>query len=98
MEMQETTCWTMIQGAARGGAEDRERFAVRYAPVVRAYLEARWGNTPLAEFLDDAVQEVFVECFKQDGVLDRADDIRFGNFRQFLLGVVRNVALRIEKG
>jgi RNA polymerase sigma-70 factor (ECF subfamily) len=46
--------------------------------------------------LDDAVQEVFVECFKQGGVLERAEPGRSGGFRPFLYGVVRNVALRFE--
>jgi RNA polymerase sigma-70 factor (ECF subfamily) len=46
--------------------------------------------------LDDTVQEVFVECFKQSGVLARADRDRPGGFRPFLYGVVRHVALRVE--
>ena len=92
----EQTCWTVVRGAAEGNAEDRERFAVTYSPVVRAYLEARWNGTPLSGFLDDGIQEVFLECFKDGGVLDRVEDIRRRSFRGFLYGVVRNVALRVE--
>ena len=46
--------------------------------------------------LDDAVQEVFVECFRQGGVLEAAVDGRVPSFRAFLYGVVRNVARRFE--
>lgn len=45
--------------------------------------------------LEDAVQDVFVECFKADGVLDRVQR-GAGGFRPYLYGVARNVALRIE--
>ena len=94
MPTPDSTCWTIIQAAAAGSATDREAFARRYGPVVRAYLAARWRSSPCLHDLDDAVQEVFVECFKPDGVLDRAD--RGRGFRPFLYGVVRNVALRTE--
>jgi RNA polymerase sigma-70 factor (ECF subfamily) len=91
-----TTCWTIIRGAAAGGAEDRDRFARRYAPVVRAYLAARWRSGVLLAEIDDGVQEVFVECFRAGGVLENADADRAGGFRPFFYGMVRNVALRIE--
>lgn len=89
-----STCWTMIQGAATGGEREREQFAALYAPVVRDYLGARWARSPLSAHLADAEQDVFVECFKQGGVLDRLDEIT--GFRRFLHGVARNVALRWE--
>jgi RNA polymerase sigma-70 factor (ECF subfamily) len=91
------TCWTVIRGAAAGNDRDREEFARRYAPVVRAYLGNRWGSSPYLGEIDDALQEVFVECFKPDGVLARADPARSGGFRPFFFGVVRNVALRVER-
>ena len=91
-----STCWTVIQAAAAGSRADREQFARRYAPIVRAYLAARWRQSALAGDVDDAVQEVFVDCFKQDGVLRRADPSRAGGFRSFLYGVIRMVALRVE--
>lgn len=86
----------MIQAAAAGMARDREQFARCYGPVVRVYLASRWRSAPCLGELDDAIQEVFVECFKQGGVLERAEPGRGGGFRPFLYGVVRNVALRFE--
>jgi RNA polymerase sigma factor (sigma-70 family) len=90
----DSTCWTAIEAAAAGSPADREEFARRYGVVVRAYLAARWQASPCLQDLDDAVQEIFVECLKRDGVLDRAE--RGRGFRPFLYGVARNVARRIE--
>jgi RNA polymerase sigma-70 factor (ECF subfamily) len=95
MSRSESTCWTVIHGAAAGGAGEREEFARRYTPILRAYLAARWRDSAYRHDLDDAVQQVFVECFRPDGVLARAE--RGRGFRAFLYGVVRNVALRVER-
>jgi RNA polymerase sigma-70 factor (ECF subfamily) len=92
----ESTCWTVIEAAAAGRAGDREDFARRYVPVVRAYLASRWRSSPCLGEIDDAVQEVFVECFKPGGLLARAERDRPGGFRAFLYGAVRNVARRVE--
>jgi RNA polymerase sigma-70 factor (ECF subfamily) len=97
MAQPESTCWTVIQAAAAGAVGEREQFARRYAPVVRAYLAARWRQSPCLGELDDAAQEVFVECFKQGGALGRAAPDRPGGFRAFLYGLVRNVARRVEE-
>jgi RNA polymerase sigma-70 factor (ECF subfamily) len=94
MATSESTCWTVIHAAAAGSAADREEFARRYLPVVRAYLAAGWRSAPYLRELDDAVQEVFVECLKPGGALDRAD--RGRGFRPYLYGIARNVALRVE--
>jgi RNA polymerase sigma-70 factor (ECF subfamily) len=93
----DSTCWTVLRGAADGDDEARAEFAARYAPLVRAYLAARWRDAPLIQDLDDAVQDVFVECLRQGGMLQRADPDRPGGFRAFLYGLVRHVALRIEQ-
>lgn len=61
--------------------------------MVRAYLAARWRST---RGVDDAVQDVFVECFRAGGLLEKADPDRDGGFRAFLLGAARNVARRHE--
>jgi RNA polymerase sigma-70 factor (ECF subfamily) len=95
MATQQSTCWTVIEAAA-GAAAERQEFAQRYGPVVRAYLAARWRSSPRLQDLEDAVQEVFLECFKVGGVLARAERTR-GEFRPFLYGVIRNVALRLER-
>jgi RNA polymerase sigma-70 factor (ECF subfamily) len=96
MPTAESTCWTVIRAAAAGSATDRDELARRYLGVVRSYLAARWRGSPLRHDLDDAVQEVFVECFRQGGVLHAAVDGRVPGFRAFLYGVVRNVARRFE--
>jgi len=89
----QTTCWTVVRGAAAGNANDREQFARRYLPAVRSYLAARWRRGPLANDIDDATQEVFYECFR--GALARADESR--GFRALLYGIARNVARRHEE-
>jgi RNA polymerase sigma-70 factor (ECF subfamily) len=92
----ESTCWTMIRAAAAGSPGDREELARRYIGVVRAYLAARWRGSTLRNEVDDATQAVFVECFRQGGVLDVAGTGRISGFRAFLYGVIRNVARRFE--
>jgi len=92
----ESTCWTVIRAAAAGSPAEREELARRYLGIVRAYLAARWRGTALREELDDATQAVFVECFRQGGVLDAAGSGRVPGFRAFLYGVIRNVARRFE--
>jgi RNA polymerase sigma-70 factor (ECF subfamily) len=96
MSTSESTCWTVIRAAAAGSPADREELARRYLGVVRAYLAARWRGSELRADLDDAVQEVFVECFRQGGALEAARAGRVPRFRAFLYGVVRNVARRFE--
>jgi RNA polymerase sigma-70 factor (ECF subfamily) len=91
------TRWSQIQGAARGNVSDREAFARRYEGIVRAYLGARWQRTALTQEVDDAVQEVFLRCFRPGGVLERAEPERPGGFRAFFYGVIRKVALNFER-
>ena len=92
----ETTCWSLIRRASTGEDDGRRLFAGRYEPFVRALLAARWGGSPRVVEIDDALQDVFVECFRSGGVLARAEADRIPAFRAFLVGVVRNVARRIE--
>ena len=96
MSTQESTCWSVIRAAAAGSPAERAELARRYLGVVRAYLAARWRGSHLRVDLDDAVQEVFVECFRQGGALEAAAAGRVPSFRAFLYGVVRNVARRLE--
>ncbi len=95
--MADVTCWTLIESAAAGNRTARDAFAERYLPVVRAYLQARWSQRLSSTELDDAVQDVFVECLKHEGVLDYQRERRGQGFRAYLFGVVRNIALRVEK-
>ncbi len=92
-----STCWVEIQGAAAGDPAVRDRFARRYAPVIRAYLGARWNRDRRSQEIEDAVQDVFVELFKAGGALQRVDSEASGGFRGFLYGITRNVALRVEQ-
>lgn len=92
----ETTCWSLIQRASAGEAEGRRRFAGHYEAFVRALLSARWRGSPLVGELEDAIQDVFVECFRAGGVLRRAESDCVRAFRPFLVGVVRNIARRVE--
>jgi RNA polymerase sigma-70 factor (ECF subfamily) len=98
MDGANSTCWTVIRAAARAdAAPERAEFVRRYAEPIRAYLAARWrGHPRLRDEVDDATQEVFVECFRQGGALAKADEERAGGFRAFLYGVARHVALRAE--
>jgi len=93
----ETTCWTLIDAAAMGGTDDREEFARRYLGPVHAYLVARWRNLPYLQYVDDAVQEVFLQCFREGGPLERVDHRRAGGFRAYLYGIVRNIARSFER-
>ena len=98
MDGANSTCWTVIRAAARAAAApERAEFVRRYAAPIRAYLAVRWRGRPdRDEEVDDATQEVFVECFREGGALAKADEERAGGFRAFLYGVARHVALRAE--
>src|SRR5262249_53439257 len=96
MPSQDSTCWTLLRDAAAGAPGPREEFVKRYDPVVRAYLAARWRGSGMLKELDDTAQEIFIECLRGGGVLDRARAGQPGGFRAFLYGAARNVALRAE--
>ena len=90
------TCWTVVRAASAGDAEARKEFAQAYAATIRGYLDARWRGRVLTSETEDATQEVFLECLKPGGALERMDRTR-GDFRGFLFGVTRNVARRFEE-
>jgi RNA polymerase sigma-70 factor (ECF subfamily) len=92
-----STCWLLIRGAAAGRVRDRDDFARCYEPVIRTFFAARWRDSALREEIDDAAQEVFMECFRGGGALETADPERPHGFRAFLHGVMRNVGLRFER-
>ena len=92
----QTTSWTLIAAAAEGAIGERNEFIRRYMPVIHAYLNARWRSSRyLRSRIDDASQDVFLECFQPDGPLTKVDRNR--RFRTYLYGIVRNIALRIEQ-
>jgi RNA polymerase sigma-70 factor (ECF subfamily) len=86
----------VIRDAAGGDSEARRLFAERYEHIVRSYLLSRWRGSPMLGEADDVIQEVFVESFRDGGVLARVDDDTPGGFRAYFYGVVRNVARRAE--
>jgi len=91
------TRWSVIRDAAEGVPAARDEFARRYGAVIRTYLEARWRGGASAHDVDDAVQDVFVDCFREGGALGRADSAAPGGFRAYLHGVARNVARRADE-
>lgn len=97
MPCADDTRWSVVRAAASGDAAAREQFAGTYLAVVRAYFAARWKEGPFAALIDDAVQDVFVDCFRDGGALGRLDRARTESFRTFLYGVARKVALRHEE-
>jgi RNA polymerase sigma-70 factor (ECF subfamily) len=97
MNPADATCWTLIGAAAGGDAAARNEFARLYQPVARSYFAARWQLSPLRSIVDDAVQDVFVECFKPGGVLGKVNESPADGFRPFFHGVLRNVARRHEE-
>ena len=90
------TCWTILHAASAGDAAARSVFSRRYESTVREYLCTRWARGPLRAEVDDATQDVFVECLKPGGALERTDRDQ-GEFRGLLFAVVRNVARRFEE-
>lgn len=92
----EETCWTLIHAAANGSASALNKFAIRYEIVIRRSLRYRWSDAVRQLMIDDAVQEILVECVRPGGVIAKADSEYQGGFRAFLYGVTRNVMLRFE--
>lgn len=84
-------------GAATDDESHRDRFCRRYAPVITAFLCARWRVAKNHERVADATQEVFVQLFKPNGALQRVDASRPGGFRSYLYGVTAKVAANQER-
>lgn len=90
------TSWSLIDAAAEGEMAARDRFVRTYRPFIERALLARWGSRAEAMDVEDALQEIFLDCFRHEGALTRANPER-GGFRAFLFGVTRHVALRFEE-
>ena len=93
----DSTAWAVIEAAAGGDDQAREAFAEQYAPGIRTLLGKRWSNAAHREHIDDAVQDVLVECFKHGGIIEKAEQRETNNFRVFLKTVIRHVAGRYEQ-
>ncbi|MCB1185338.1 sigma-70 family RNA polymerase sigma factor, partial [bacterium] len=96
MDRGDSTCWTLVRDAAAGDPESRADFCRLYEPVIQAYLQARWKLPAGHDDLRDAIQDVFLQCFKPAGALQRVDASQAGGFRAFLYGIARNVARGAE--
>ncbi len=90
------TSWTLIHEAAEGSKSALDQFAKRYEQAVRNCLAARWNRSRRIALIDDAVQEVFIECIRPGGALSKANSQHPSGFRGYLYGVMRNVMLRFE--
>ncbi|PIE24642.1 MAG: hypothetical protein CSA62_02085 [Planctomycetota bacterium] len=97
MDSPKQTSWTMIDGAAKGQAEAREQVALLYAPLVRRYLAARWRLPQDHEQVNEGCQDAMLQLFKPGGALENVNAHQGGGFRGYLYGLVRNVALMIER-
>ena len=95
--MLDLTSWTLIRCAAGGDPAACDKFAKMYLPTVRAYLRARWSGRLSDEEIEEAVQEVFLACLRDDGVLDRVDRSGEKSFRAYFFGVVRRTAQQVER-
>jgi len=89
------TCWSLVARTTTNNPPACSRFGRTYLPLIRGFLALRWRGTKLVEEIDDATQDVFVECFRPNGPLKHTDATK-GDFRGYLFGVARNVALRAE--
>lgn len=96
MTQLDLTSWSLIHRAAVGKGASRERFARRYSGVIQGYFAARWRLPIAHEHVQDASQDVFVDCFKPGGALTHAD-AKKGQFRRFLYGVCKHIAISIER-
>ena len=92
----ESTCWDLIQEAAEGDGRAREEFVRRYLPAIKAYLTARWQDSPLRGEIEDGTQEVFWQCLRPGGTFERVEQVE-GDFRGYLYGLVKNVARMAER-
>ncbi len=97
MVQEESTSWELIEGARAGNSKDREEFVRHYSDSIREILARRWRGRALLQQMEDAVQDVFLECIKAGGALDKSDRDAPSGFRAFLAAIVRNVAARHEK-
>jgi DNA-directed RNA polymerase specialized sigma24 family protein len=97
MSLEQVSSWALVGLVGEDHREARREFAFRYDKFVRRVLAKRWLGTAYRNHFDDAVQDVFVECFKPGGVLEKADRTRGGAFRSLLFRVTCHVAARFER-
>lgn len=97
MDITFLTSWQLVGLAGTDADGARRAFALRYESFVRRVLAKRWLGTEYGVDFDDAIQDVFVECFKAGGVIEKADPARGASFRTLLFQVTSHVAARFER-
>lgn len=84
--------------AAGGDPAARAAFWAQHARQVHTWLWFRWSRTTLRGCIDDAAQEVYLECFRRGGAFTHfAPERARHGVTGFLRGIVRNVAHRFER-
>ena len=91
------TSWVLVGLAGTDEDLAQREFALRYEKFVRRILAKRWLGTVFRTYFDDAIQEVFVECFKPNGVIEKANAQNGNSFRTYLFQVASHVAARFER-
>jgi RNA polymerase sigma factor (sigma-70 family) len=89
--------WALVHAAAAGDPQALDRFCRRFGNDLRHWLRLRWRGSPWRHQVDDAAQEVLLECFRPGGALARVDARRCRHFESYLRGVMSNVAARIAR-
>ncbi len=67
-----------------------------YSPVVEAYLRVRW-RSKRGDEIADTVQNVMLDCLRDDGPLTGLGTEQCPSFRAYLFGITRIAALREER-
>lgn len=90
--------WQLVEAAATGDLGAQAAFSRQFEPLVHRWLWFRWRHTPFKSLIEDAAQDVFVECFRPGGALQHVDRTRCSHgVEAYLRGLVQNVALRVER-
>jgi len=99
--MATSTCWSVIEEAAAGSSAARELLARQFAPVLRAYLIARWKDSPCRTQIVPAIEETLaalvqsapvqsLPAFEEDPAVARP------GLRRHLHALAKTVARNIE--
>ncbi|MCR9244706.1 MAG: hypothetical protein NXI31_06725 [bacterium] len=72
-------------------------FCEHYLPIVKRHLRALWRDSTMDANVDDATQDVFVECLRSNGALSRLDVGRGHGLAAYVRGITRNIAARLGR-
>ena len=101
MRSLETTCWTLVRGAADGSSADAEEFVRRYAPVIEAYLAARqtpvFFGSALSDFGVKQLLDEFV-CHAPQPATHETEDRVVSATEEKLTGFVFKIQANMDPG